>query len=192
MEGSYSRLDLSDAYVELHPRLVKAARAWAPSGTEDDVLQDTWAVVVNNIDRFEGRSKLSTWVMGILWRKSAQRWRERDRNNVRLDSSLDGSARQVDDSPWSDPERRATNRLEAAEVLAVIGDLPAIYRDVVVLRDVLDLSAESAEDQLGISSANQRVRLHRARQRIRDHYDAAASPVPGRTPSLTAQPTPGA
>lgn len=162
--------DLTLLHAELHPKLARAARAWAPAGAEDDVLQDTWTVVVDNIDQFEGRSQLSTWVFGILWRQAARYWRDRNRHLVRFESRPDRYDAAIDNSPWSDPARRATSRMAAADVMGVIGNLPPIYRDVVVLRDVLDQPAEVAERELGITGANQRVRLHRAREQIRDHY----------------------
>ena len=168
MNGETVHIDLSLAYDDLHPKMLRAARTWAPSGVADDVVQDTWTVVVANIEQFEGRSTLSTWVLGILWRKSARRWRDHDRHQVRLDNDPEGRSQAVDQSPWSNPERRVTSRDEAAAVLAAIKGLPEMYREVLVLRDVLDQPAEAAETRLGISRANQRVRLHRARQQVRD------------------------
>ena len=169
-------IDLGHAYRDLHPKLLRAARTWAPAGTEDDVVQETWAVVVAKIDQFEGRSTLSTWVLGILWRKSARLWRDRDRDRDRLRFDNDSEQQRyvADESPWSNPERRATNRVEAAIVIAAIDELPEMYREVLLLRDVLDQSAEAAEAQLGISRANQRVRLHRARQKVREALEGFA------------------
>ncbi|MDH3682249.1 MAG: RNA polymerase sigma factor [Acidimicrobiia bacterium] len=174
MESTTSpTLDLAALFQDLHPRLVAAARSWAPPEQADDVVQDTWAAVVSGIDRFEGRSKVSTWVFGILWRQSARRWRTRRVQHVPLGVTRAGEDQTstdhiADESSWSDPVRLTESRLEGDLALDVIAGLPTRYRTILTMRDLCGLTSAEAEDALGLSSANQRVLLHRARRRVRN------------------------
>lgn len=136
------------------------------------MVQDTWAAVVSGIDGFEGRSKVSTWVFGILWRQSARRWRSRPIKLVPLGTTRAGEDQWstdeiADESSWADPVRLTEARLESELALEVIAGLPARYRTILTMRDLCGLSSAEAEDALGLSSANQRVLLHRARRRAR-------------------------
>src|SRR5438045_1997676 len=52
---------------ELSPRMLKLARVYLSGATlAEEAVQDAWIVVLERLDRFEGRSSLSTWVLGIV------------------------------------------------------------------------------------------------------------------------------
>jgi RNA polymerase sigma-70 factor (ECF subfamily) len=62
----------------------------------------------------------------------------------------------------------------AARVRRFVAELPPAQRQVVTLRDVEGLPSADVCDILGISEGNQRVLLHRARTRIRQHLEQEA------------------
>ncbi len=169
--------DFNDLYLELHQRVERATRAWAPPADVDDVLQETWTAVVASWHKFEGRSTASTWILGIAWRQSKKQWRDRATRQSRITDPERRtdlcSGGVVDESAWSDPARLTVSRIETAEVLAAVANLPERYRSIIVLRDLRGISAREAERELGVSSENQRVLLHRARRQVQ----AAVSPL---------------
>jgi RNA polymerase sigma factor (sigma-70 family) len=55
------------------------------------------------------------------------------------------------------------------DLVAAIATLPEPYRKVLILRDIDELTAPEAADQLGISTDAVKSRLHRARALLRDH-----------------------
>ena len=65
-------------------------------------------------------------------------------------------------------ESAAGARLELRAVEEALRVLPEHYRTVVVLRDVYDLTHEDIAAELGISETAAKVRLHRARRRLRE------------------------
>jgi RNA polymerase sigma-70 factor (ECF subfamily) len=65
------------------------------------------------------------------------------------------------------PEERLLARETLAEVDSAIRRLPPRQQEVIVLRDVEGWSAEEVCEALDLSTANQRVLLHRARSRVR-------------------------
>lgn len=154
----------------------------------EEVVQDAWLAVFSGIDRFEGRSSLTTWVFSIVLNRARTRI-GRERRTVALPPILDGATpgeRAVPQSAfkpdghwieqpvlWDElsPERVIGGRQLWDHVLAVIEVLPAGQRAVVTLRDIEGQDAETTCALLGITAENQRVLLHRARGRIRQRVD---------------------
>lgn len=150
----------------------------------EDAVQETWLRVLAGLDRFEGRSTLKTWIFGILLNVARSR-RRRDLRILPFSSLFrrdePGSEPIVDpdrfnaEGRWTSlpenweslPEARLMSREVLDRVGAAIDELPPKLREVILLRDVAGWSAEEAASLLGISAANQRVRLHRARGHVR-------------------------
>lgn len=149
----------------------------------EDVVQDAWLTVLRSLDRFEGRSALRTWVLGIVINLARSRVRAR-RREMPLPAELEDCSvppdrfLPVDHARW--PRHWAVRPVQwltpeddllAGETRTVILDaidaLPSAQREVLVLRDVEGLSAEEVCNVLGLSSTNQRVLLHRGRSRVR-------------------------
>lgn len=178
---------------EWSPGMLRLARSFVSTPeSAAEVVQDTWLAVLRGIDGFEARSTLKTWVFRILV-NTAKRRATRERRSVPM-SSL-GSDAAEDAGPTVDPDRfqgpgepypghwrqlpapfaaiapSPEQRTLDAELAARLEDalacLPERQRLVITLRDVQGHSAEEVCAVLGISPANQRVLLHRARARVR-------------------------
>lgn len=173
-EGAFASL-----VREYHRPLLRVASSVVGSpSVAAEVVQDTWLAVVRGVERFEGRSTLKTWLFHILLNRArTAAVRERRSDTVDVDSLADrfdgDGAWAVPPEPWSE---RVDDRLVAQhlapKVHALIERLPANLRQVVLLRDVEDLSAAEVSSLLGISDGNQRVLLHRARARVRAGLEA--------------------
>ena len=166
------------------PLLRVAAGYVGDHAAAEDAVQETWLQVLAGLDRFEGRSTLKTWIFGILLNVARSR-RRRERRSIPFSSlfrrDAPGSEPLVDpdrfnaQGRWTSlpqnweslPEARLMNREVLDHVGAAIDELPAKLREVILLRDVAGWSAAETASLLGISDANQRVRLHRARGHVR-------------------------
>jgi RNA polymerase sigma-70 factor (ECF subfamily) len=169
---------------EYHAPLRRLALSFVRSAAAaDDVVQETWLSVIRNIQRFEERSSLKTWLYRILINAAKTR-ALRDRRTVPLSSvelgpSVESDRFQGSDERWPghwiDPPARwqelPEERLEAQETMSAltraIAELPALQRSVIVLRDIEGWSPEEVCDLLAVSDVNQRVLLHRARSKVR-------------------------
>jgi RNA polymerase sigma-70 factor (ECF subfamily) len=159
----------------------------ASRAVAEEVVQEAWLVVLRDLSRFERRSALRTWVLGIVVNVARSRARAEGRS-VTLAPDVD--ERVVDSSrlqpegarwpdhwsappaPWAVPEE-ALLAAETREVmLGAIVTLSPVQREVLVLRDLEGLPAEETCNVLGLSDANQRVLLHRARSQGTDRARA--------------------
>ncbi len=146
--------------------------------TAEEVAQDTWIAVLNNIAGFEGRSSLAGWIFTILINKARTR-AKRDGRAVSfeeggedngLTAAFDGHGRWKEmPELWDEitPERIVAGRRLAEQLIAAIDGLPPAQRAVIVLRVQRGLDAEEVCSILGISDGNMRVLLHRARLSLR-------------------------
>lgn len=169
----------------LHGTMIRFARGFVGSdAAAEDVVQDTWAAVLERIDRFEGRCALRSWIFAIAANVARTRG-ARDGRTVPLSAlAPDDSEPAVDASEflpashprwpghWARfPEAWPEQELLARETLDRLRDsierLPQSQRSVIQLRDVEGWSAQEVCASLGVSEVNQRVLLHRARSRVR-------------------------
>jgi RNA polymerase sigma-70 factor (ECF subfamily) len=183
---------------ELSPRMLKLARVYlASAALAEEAVQEAWIVVLERLDRFEGRSSLSTWVLGIVVNVSRASGRHESRS--RPFSSLSTA-----DEPAIDPDRFLPpdherwpghwaippapwpeQALETAEAERIIREtvaaLPETQRAVITLRDMIGCTAEETCNTLGLTDTNQRVLLHRARTKVRAALEATFDTMEART-----------
>lgn len=161
-----------------HTRLTRFALTFVDRRElAEDAAQETWAAVLDGIDRFEGRASLDTWLFQICANR-ARSIAERERRVVPVDPTgptvdpglFNASGGWASPVPvWADGvEERLDAAVLADRIRREVEELPEPLRQVVTLRDVDGFTAAQVCEILAISPANQRVRLHRGRARIRE------------------------
>lgn len=130
----------------------------------EDVLQETFLAVHRSLPRFEGKSRLTTWVYSLAHHKVMDRLSEKYKPGYGVEHSPDPGR----DLEASDPrpDDSAHQTLLVREVRAAAQVIPDLYREAWHLRDVEGMSGEEAAEALGITPTLVRVRLHRARNLI--------------------------
>lgn len=167
-----------------HAAMVRIARGYVRSqAVAEEVAQEGWLGLLRGLDRFEGRSSLRTWLFRIVVNRAISTGLHERQHLPVADSELgDDGGRFSQDGWWVTPPvhwaDEAVDRMVAPEVAArvrrFVAELPPAQRQVVTLRDVEGLPSADVCDILGISEGNQRVLLHRARTRIRQHLEQEA------------------
>lgn len=150
-----------------------------------DVVQETYLRAYRAIETFRGDSSIGTWLHRITVNCAATHTQRRSRH--RHEELVDDQC-VVDLHHDHDPERRADTAVLRHSLLDALGRLAPGLRAVVVLRDVYGLSHADLAEELGISVTAAKVRLHRARARLRDLVPAgdgvvAERPAPARARS---------
>ena len=171
------------------PAMIHVARQYVSSqASAEETVQETWFAVIKGIDRFQGRSSLRTWVFSILANIGRRQGSKEGRTvpTSPLDDPASGPT--VDPNkfrpagdPWAGgwhaeaapsswgPEAAALTAETRALLTAALAQLPHRQRAVVELRDVHGLPADEVCSILTLTPANQRVLLHRARAKLREH-----------------------
>lgn len=153
--------------------------AFRLTGNEEDardVVQETYLRAYKGIGKFRGDAQFATWLYRITANCAANQLGRRKRH--RHDELLEDAPLE-DRSPDRDPSARAEATNLRDRLTDALEDLPPRLRSVVVLRDVYDLPHEAIAAELGISEAAAKVRLHRARKKLRERL------FPMRTDPLT-------
>jgi RNA polymerase sigma-70 factor (ECF subfamily) len=134
----------------------------------EDVTQEAMLKAYRALASFHAESKFSTWLVAIALNEGRRRLRIAGRTPV---ESLgeQGTEPEGDFTPalltdWREIPLEALERKEVREALvAAVGQLPAIYRQVFTLRDIEELDVRETAEVLEISANVVKVRLHRAR-----------------------------
>ncbi len=139
----------------------------------DDTLQEAFVSVFRAVGRFEGRSKLSTWLHRIAVNAALMRLRARRNDPVTdIDELLPsfspyGAFRQPVGG-WAEAPEESLSRDELrAAVRAAIDRLPDNYRIPLVLRDLEELEHAEIAETLGCTVNAAKIRVHRARQALK-------------------------
>jgi RNA polymerase sigma-70 factor, ECF subfamily len=136
----------------------------------EDAAQEAFLKAFRNLAKFRGEAKFGTWLVSITLNEA--RSRLRNKKNAKMESLDETQESQGSVSPallrdWREIPSEALERKEIRKLLQqAISDLPLIYREVFLLRDVEELSVSESAETLDISIASVKVRLHRARMML--------------------------
>ncbi len=150
--------------------------AYRLTGDEEDardVVQETYLRAFRGLKRFRGDAQFSTWLYRITANCASTHLGRRARH--RHDELVD-DAPLADERREIDPEDRAENVALRDRLRLAIDELPPRLRAVVVLRDIYDLPHGAIAQELGISETAAKVRLHRARRRLREELYPSRDP----------------
>lgn len=168
------------------PMLRVAARFVSSDTVAEEVVQDTWLGVLQGIDRFRAQASLKTWLFTILLNQARRRGAMEHRTIPFSAFTREDTEPAVDPDRFQSPGHKyaghwigeiadwgqlAEEIVLAKETRAVvqrtIETLPLSQSIVITLRDLEGWSATEVCHVLAITESNQRVRLHRARCRVR-------------------------
>ncbi len=155
-------------------RLLAAARRLLRNEEDArDAVQNAFVRAFLSLSRFRQESSISTWLHRIVINEALMRLRSRAKSEEpSIDDLLptfiaDGHQTR-DTVDWSETADKALERAETAELVRrKIDELPEIYRTVLLMHDIEEMSHAEIAESLGVSINVAKVRLHRARQALR-------------------------
>ncbi len=155
------------------PRLYNVAlRILRNPQDAEDALQETFITALDKLEQFDGRASFFTWIYRIAVNASLMALRKK-RSRRKKEESLEVPSfeeiRRRELADWgADPARIFLTAEMREQMEKAIDKLPAKYRVVFVLRDLEGLSITETGKMLGISAANVKIRLMRARLFLRE------------------------
>ncbi len=176
-----------DAFEELYRRHVDkiirfAARRSGDPQSVADLVAHVWLEAIGSLDRFDpAKGKAVPWLLGIAAHVCASE-RHRRLQEHRTASRLAGR-RMLDEDDFARLEREIDAAAIAPSVRSALAQLPPSERTVAELVIVEDIAPADAAAALGITPAAARMRLARARRKLRKavregSHDADRDPVP--------------
>lgn len=153
------------------PLLRYLTRQVGDPGIAEDLSQETWLKVRAGLAGFESRSELKTWIFAIAT-NVARDYLRRPAQRLRI-VPIDEAATEVDDAKQAD-ERLVIDEMNQC-VRDVIDSLPADYRAALILHDLEGMSGQQTAVILGCSLAAGKVRVHRARARLKRALESQCS-----------------
>jgi RNA polymerase sigma-70 factor (ECF subfamily) len=142
-----------------------AVRLTANEEDASDVVQEAYLRAWKGIRRFRGDAQFTTWMYRITANAASTMTQRRRRQRV---THIDEVAEPVEMRLEHQPEGAAESAAALEELSMAVSELPPKLRSIVVLKDVYGLSHEDIAEELGISIAAAKVRLHRGRKKLRD------------------------
>jgi RNA polymerase sigma-70 factor (ECF subfamily) len=137
-------------------RMFRAARAIAQTDADaEDVLQQAWLDVYRNLGQFRGDAAFATWATRIAVHQAVAMVRKRPLVAEIVETASDVA-----------PDAELSRARVGALLETCLANIPQGNREVMVLRDILELDTAETAACLGLSEEAVRVRLHRARAAI--------------------------
>lgn len=141
----------------------------------EEILQEVFLKVYQNLAEFERKSAFSSWLYRIALNATYMKLRERKGKTL---VPLDSATGQIEEASmeanhdWSD---RPDDQLHTSEAMAIIEQavekLPDEFKSVLILRDIEGFSNEEAGEILDLTVPAVKSRLHRARLILRQRLD---------------------
>ena len=166
MELNTAHLAFEDVEEKLSDPLCRyLQRLVGDPATAEDLLQETLLKIARGLPGFEGRSGVKTWAFTIATRVATDHFRrphsraqtvEFDEADLPLEDDID--------------ERLVVDEMSSC-VRDVIDTLPGDYRTALVLHDLEGQTAAQVAEITGCSLATAKIRIHRARRRLKAALD---------------------
>jgi RNA polymerase sigma-70 factor (ECF subfamily) len=164
-------IDGFEELVRRHSRRIFGTLAGLVGNIEDarDATQEVFLKAFENIGRFQGRSKFSTWLTSIAINTGTDFLRQRKPSESLEETQDDEGFRPRQVQKWGDdPEKLlAASQMDELVREAVLR-LPEKYRIAVLLRDINQLSTEEAAAVLELSVPALKARVLRGRLMLRE------------------------
>ena len=139
-------------------------RLAGPTLDTEDIVHEVFAIAYERLSSFRGDSSLTTWLFSIAdrvirYRRRKERWRRW------LSGSAEETAGELA-SPLPDPAREVERLQDTLTVYRVLDRLSERDRQIIILCEIEEMSADEVAELLDIEPGNARLRLHRARGRF--------------------------
>ncbi|MCC2672582.1 MAG: polymerase sigma factor, sigma-70 family [Armatimonadetes bacterium] len=159
-----------DAFAQLHAKHEAAIQrhAYCLLGSQEDALdacQETFVKAFVAIPKFRGECTLRVWLLRICTNVCRNQLRTQVR---RRETSMDAGGEHAPAAPAADPLELVEQRRLARLFRTALDRLAPGHREIIVLRDLEDLSTAEIAAVIGCSAASVPVKLFRARARLKE------------------------
>ncbi len=163
-------MEFWDIYDQYYAKVRKFILALVKDGwMADDLIQETFIRVQQNVESLRDSSKLSSWIFRIAYNLCQDHFRQLkiSRKKESIDQEETEGLKETLIQDGKDIQKELEQRQMGQCVQDQISLLPKSLRTVLVLFDIMEFSQQEIADILGITIKNVKVRLHRARKKLK-------------------------
>jgi RNA polymerase sigma-70 factor (ECF subfamily) len=171
--------DFDSVYGEFHPKINRYLKRMVGKTEAEDLTQEVFMKVNRSLKQFQGNSSLSTWIYRLATNSALDRLRSRTfrQNEQKISLSDIGDESEADEKDIQTQEKELSAEREAIRnemnvcIREFVDKLPENYRTVIILSELKDLKNQEIAEILGISLDAVKIRLHRARVRLKAEFE---------------------
>lgn len=152
-------------------KLFRVIRGYIQDQSEiEDIMQDTYLTAYEKLWQYKQNAQFSTWLIRIAINKALARIKQQSKLKIQSEEpKTDNFVIEIKDENQVGPEKNMM-RKEAKEMLEkAIDGLEEKYRSVYIMREIEEMSMAEISDCLNLSVSNVKVRVHRAKSRIKEN-----------------------
>ncbi len=175
-------LEFHSIYKTFYPKIIRYLAHVVGWRDAEDVTQEVFVKISQALKTFKGESQVSTWIYRIatdsaLDKLRSPSFRKTDRSSLSGESIEEGETGITDQNAWTGEKRPSVEtsiiRKEMNECIrGVVEKLPENYRTVVALSELEGFKDDEIAEILGVSIHTAKIRLHRARARLKRELEA--------------------
>lgn len=173
-------LEFSDIYQEFHRRIHLYLERMVGKSEAEDLTQEVFMKIDKGLKEFKGESGISTWVYRIATNAALDKLQSRAYRENKYKVSLNSAEEETESKGAGvlmaettlTAEREAVREEMNECIREFVDKLPGDYKTVLILSEFKDLQNQQIADILGISLDAVKIRLHRARTRLRAEFEA--------------------
>ena len=178
-----NKLEFRNVYDEFHNRISQYLERMVGKNESEDLTQEVFLKIDKGLKGFKNQSSLSTWVYRLATNAALDKLHSRsfrdNKQKISLSNMEEESEAQDRDICIQEKElsaEREAIRTEMNECIREFVDkLPENYRTVIILSELKDLKNQEIAEILGISLDTVKIRLHRARVRLKEEFEAGCT-----------------
>ncbi len=173
----HDALDFQQIYDEVHPKILRYMARLAGEAEAEDLTQEVFMKVNRGLEEFRGESQLSTWIYRIATNTGIDRLRDcpvHQGSTIELSDDLI----EIEDREMWTGERALSVEQQLVRqqmndcIRNFIHQLPEHYRTVLILSELEGIKNQEIATILGITLETVKIRLHRARAKLRHELEA--------------------
>ncbi len=175
-------LDFHSIYKTFHPKIVRYLGHMIGWRDAEDLTQEVFVKVNQALKTFKGESSVSTWIYRIATNSALDKlrspsFRQKGQKSLSGESNGEGEIEITDKNAWTGEDTPSVetsairNEMNGC-IRGVVEKLPESYRTVVVLSDLEGFRDDEIAEILGVSIHTAKIRLHRARTRLKKDLEA--------------------
>ena len=168
-------------YDDFNEKLHRYLERMLGSSDAEDVTQEVFVKISNSLHDFKGQSSLATWLYRIATNAALDRIRSRSHREDARTLNLDSITENEDAANTCLREKTLSAEREAIRnemnrcIREYVDKLPTDYKTVIILSEIKDLKNSEIAEILGISLDAVKIRLHRARLRLKAEFEGGCS-----------------